>query len=107
MRGAQTVIIERHVSLTAAERRETEREYAGHRLSDGMIGGLESLDATVYSRMPPQKLHIVSTYPDSGFPVPGVACEVVPFACNWETDLENLMMPKPVLERLGKCLTMS
>ena len=54
------------------------------------------------------KLHIVSTSSEAGFSVPGVPHDVAQFACNWETDSENLIMPKPVLERLvNACLTMS
>jgi len=107
MRRTQTTIIERNLSLSPAERCDTEREYAGHVLSDAMVDDLGSLDATAYATVSKRKLHVVCTSADARFPVEGVALEVAPFACNWETDLENLMMPKPVLERLGTCLTMS
>jgi hypothetical protein len=72
-----------------------------------MLAGFRLLDASVYSSVPKSKLHVVTTSTEGGFPVQGVPQDVARFACNWETDLENLMMPKPVLERLGECLTVS
>jgi pimeloyl-ACP methyl ester carboxylesterase len=107
LRRIQVAIIERGLSLSRAERRETLHEYAGHRLSERMLEEFRLLDASTYSSVPKSKLYVVSTLSEAGFPVPGVAQDVARFACNWETELENLMMPKPVLERLSACLTMS
>jgi len=72
-----------------------------------MVEEFRLLDASTYSSVPKSKLHIVSTSSPNGFPVPGVPEDVTRFACNWETDGEDLMMPQPVLERLIVCLTMS
>lgn len=100
--------IGRDLRLSGAERRETLHEYAGYRLSDRMLEELRSLDANIYTSVPKHKLHIVSTSSEAGFSVPGVLHDVAQFACNWETDFENLLVPKPVLERLvNACLTMS
>jgi pimeloyl-ACP methyl ester carboxylesterase len=101
------VAIERDLHLSRAERRETLHEYAGYRLSERMLEEFRLLDASAYSSVPKSKLHVVSTSPEAGFPVQGVSQDVARFACNWETDLANLMTPKPVLERLNVCLTMS
>lgn len=107
-RRIQEAILERDLSLSGAERRETLHEYAGYRLSERMLEEFRSLDASTYSSVPKRKLHIVSTSSEAGFPVPGVLQDVAQFACSWETDFENLLVPKPVLERLvSACLTRS
>jgi pimeloyl-ACP methyl ester carboxylesterase len=108
-RRIQEAILERDLSLSGAERRETLHEYAGYRLSERMLEEFRSLDASTYSSVSKCKLHIVrSTSSEAGFPVPGVLQDVAQFACNWETDFETLLVPKPVLERLiSACLTRS
>ncbi len=106
LRRIQVAMLVQNPYLSRAERREARHEYAGHRLSERMLEELRLLDARTYSSVPKSKLHVVSTSPEAGFPVPGVLHEVAQFACNWETDFDNLMMPKPVLERLNICLTM-
>lgn len=101
------VAIEQDLSLSRAERREILHEYAGYRLSERMLEEFRLLDASAYSSVPKSKLYVVSTSSEAGFPVQGVPQDVARFACNWETALENLMIPSPVLERLSACLTMS
>ena len=101
------VAIEQDLSLSRAERREILHEYAGYRLSERMQEEFRLLDASAYSSVPKSKLYVVSTSSEAGFPVQGVPQDVARFACNWETALENLMIPSPVLERLCACLTMS
>jgi uncharacterized protein len=107
LRRIQETIIERNVSRNRAARRESLHEYAGYRLSERMVEEFCSLDANVLSNIPMSKLHVVSTSPDDAIPIPGVHLIAAPFACNWETELEDMMAPKPVLERIGECLTMS
>jgi pimeloyl-ACP methyl ester carboxylesterase len=105
LRRIQKGIVERDLSLRRSERRETSHEYAGYRISERMRDEFRLLDATTYSSIPKSKLHVVITSPDAGFPVQGIPQDAAPFACNWETDLDNLMMPKRVLDRLSTCLT--
>ena len=93
--------------LSRADRREAVREYAGHRLSDSMIEQLRSLDASAYSSVPKSKLHIIMTSLAGGFPVQGVACCQESFACEWENETEDQLIPQLVLERLTSCLTAS
>jgi len=107
LRRIQVAMLEQNLFLSRAERREAMHEYAGHRLSERMLEEFRLLDASTYSTVPKSKLHVVSTSSEVSFPVPGVPQEVARFTCDWETDLENLMMPKPVLERLSACLTKS
>ncbi len=107
MRRVQETIIERDLSLSDTEFRETLHEYAGYRLSDRMVKEFCLLDVSAYSSVPEGKLYVVSTSLEGGFAVQGVSGDVARFACNWETELENLMMPKPILERLTACLTLS
>ena len=107
MRRIQGALIERGLSLSQTELRETLHEYAGHRLSERMVEDFNLLDESAYTSVPKSKLHVVSSSSEAGFPVQGVTRDVAPFACDWETELEDLMTPKPVLERLSACLTMS
>jgi pimeloyl-ACP methyl ester carboxylesterase len=107
MHRMQVTILEGHHCLSRAESREALHEYAGHRLSERMLEEFRLLDAGAYANVPTSKLYVVNTSSKTGFPVQGVPQDVVRFACNWETDLEDLMIPKSVLERLSACLTVS
>jgi alpha-beta hydrolase superfamily lysophospholipase len=108
LRRAQVAMLEGNYHLRRADRRQAIHEYAGYRLSERMLEEFRSLDASAYSSVPKDKLHIVSTSSEADFPVPGILQDVAQFACNWETDFENLLVPKPVLERLiSACLTRS
>ena len=106
MHRVQKTIIERGLSTDNEISRETMHEYAGYRLSERMVEEFQLLDSSVYSSVPLNKLHIVSTSPEAGFVVPGGQKDLIPFACQWETDLDNLLIPRPVLERLvTACVT--
>jgi uncharacterized protein len=105
LRRIQMTMLEPNRFLSRAERREAMQEYAGHRLTERMLEEFRSLDASTYFTVPKSKLHVVHTSPGVSFPVADVPQEVARFSCDWETELENLMMPKPVLERLSACLT--
>jgi len=107
LRRIQAALVEEHFYLSRAKRREAMHEYAGHRLSERMLEEIRLLDANTYSSVPTSKLHVVTTSSATQFPVLGVTQDVARFACNWETDVEDLMTPRPVLERLIECLTKS
>ena len=107
MRGIQQRIIERNISPNRTARHESMNEYAGYRLSDQMVEEFSLLKPSTYSGAPKGRLHVVSTSPEAEFPVPGVRREFAPFACNWETELEDLMTPNPVLECLSACMAIS
>jgi pimeloyl-ACP methyl ester carboxylesterase len=106
LRRIQVTLIEEHLYLSRAERREAMHEYAGYRLSERMLEEIRLLDANTYSSVPKGKLHVVSTSSASRFPVLGVVQDVARFACEWETDVEDLITPRPVTERLIACLTL-
>jgi hypothetical protein len=97
--------LEGNFYLTRPEHRETLHEYAGNRLSERLVEEFRALDASAYSSISKSKLYVVSTSYEAGLPVSGGVLDMPRFACDWETDLENLLMPKPVLERLSACLT--
>lgn len=107
LRRMQTAILDRNPYLSRTARGEAMQEYAGYCFSGRMLEEFRLLDAHAYSSVPRSKLHVVSTSSDSEFPVPGVCREVERFACDWERDLEDQIMPRPVLERLVACLTTS
>ena len=93
--------------MSRAERLEARRDIGGWRVSEGMQEEFRALDSGAYSRVPKNKLHVVSTASANGFSPPGVATDVLPYPCNWEHVSENLINPQPVLERLFACLTKS
>jgi pimeloyl-ACP methyl ester carboxylesterase len=107
LRRVQMAVLDRNYNLSRAERREAMHEYAGYTLSDRMVEGFHLLDASTYSSVPKSKLHIVSTASANGFPVQGVPQDVARFACNWDMDSEDILIPGLVLERLIACLTLS
>jgi len=107
LRRVQMAMLEQNYYLSRAERREAMHEYAGYTLSDRMVEEFHLLDASVYSSVPKSKLHVVSTSSKTSFPVPGVPQDVAPFRCDWDTVAAELIMPRPVLERLIACQTLS
>ncbi|HEX4885772.1 MAG TPA: SDR family NAD(P)-dependent oxidoreductase, partial [Casimicrobiaceae bacterium] len=104
MRAAQQAVIEHGAVLGDADRLAAENEYAGYRISQRMVDALVALDAGALVDASGRAPCVVSTSADAAAPS-GATVERVPFPCHWETELENLMMPKPVLERLVLCLT--
>ena len=107
LRGIQAALCERNPYLSRAERRDAMHEYAGYTLSERMVEELRLLDRSAYSSVPKNTLHVVSTSSKTGFPVPGVPQDVAPFRCDWDTAANELIVPRPVLERLIACLTQS
>ena len=107
LRRVQVAMLERNEYLSRAERRQAMHEYAGYRLSERMLEEFRSLDASAYSTVPKCKLRIVSTSSNTDFSVPGVPQDVAPFRCDWDTLTDEVIMPRPVLERLIACLTLS
>jgi len=107
LRGIQEALCERNPYLSHGERRDAMHEYAGYTLSERMVEELRLLDRSAYSSVPKNTLHVVSTSSNTGFPVPGVAQDVAPFRCDWDTAAAELIVPRPVLERLIACLTQS
>ena len=107
LRRVQVAMLERNDYLSRAERRQAMHEYAGYRLSERMLEEFRSLDASAYSSVPKCKLRIVSTSSKTDFSVPGVPQDVAPFRCDWDTLANEMIMPRPVLERLIACLTLS
>ncbi len=110
LRRAQKNSIKQNIDLSRAEKREATHECdhgGGYRLSRGMIDEFRLLDSRVYSSVPKNKLQVVHTSSDSGFPVNGVARDVVQFSCDWENQSEDLIFAQPVLEKLVICLTKS
>lgn len=108
MHRVQASVLERNGNMNDRQRRAAthEREYGGgYRLSQNMVAGLRALDSSAYAAVAPGKLRIVRTSA-SGSPAPdGVREEVVPVPCRWESDVEDLILAQPVMERLIACLS--
>ena len=103
----QKGILERNKYLSRGERREASREHGGYAMSGPMLEGFRSLDAGIYSSVPQHKLRVISTGAAADFPVPGVLVGATQVTCDWDTDLEESILPGLLLERLTACLTMS
>jgi hypothetical protein len=107
LRRAHAQSVKSNFRLGRAERREAMCDIDGWRASERMLDAFRSLDSSVYSRVPGNKLHIVNTVSENAFFPKEAAVEVLPYPCNWENTGENLINPQPVLERLFACLTKS
>ena len=107
LRRIQVTLCEGNPYLSRADRGKAMQEYAGFSVSKQMLEEFHLLDASAYSSVPKSKLHVVSTSSKNGFPVAGVPQDVAPFKCDWDTLANELIMPRPALERLLTCLTMS
>jgi len=105
LRRMQVTLLERNIYLGRRERRQAMHEYAGYVLSSAMLEDLHSLDGGTYAQVPAGNLHVVTTSREAVALVPGASCEVLPFVCNWEKVTDDLLMPRPVMERLTECLT--
>lgn len=104
-RRAQAALCERNLHLGEAERRDAMREFGGYTLCDRMVEDFGSLGAEAYSNVPVDRLRVVSTSPENDFPVKGVARDTIEFRCDWDALSTELIMPRPVLERVLQCLT--
>jgi pimeloyl-ACP methyl ester carboxylesterase len=107
LRRSQAALCERNLYLSSPERRKAMDEYAGCALSERMPEDLRLVDTSAYSSVPKGRLHVVSTSSAAGFPIQGVPRDVAPFVCNWDTLADQVIVPRPVLERLVACLTRS
>jgi alpha-beta hydrolase superfamily lysophospholipase len=105
LRLRQAAVCARNLYLGRAVRREALRDHAGYVLSDRMVEELRALDASAYAGIPAARLNVVGTSADAGFPVRDAPLEVAPFRCNWDAVTADLIVPRPVLERLVACLT--
>jgi pimeloyl-ACP methyl ester carboxylesterase len=106
-RRIQEIKLQQNDYLSRGERREAMHEYGGYILSERMLQEFYLLDASTYSSVPMSTLHVISTSSKTGFHVAGVPQDVAPFRCGWDTLADEIIMPRPVLERLIACLTRS
>ena len=106
LREIQRGIIRRYPHLSDAERGDAMQDLAGYRLSPRMVEEFRVYDASVYRALERDDVCVVTTAPDTLPPgLSGARHEVVRFTCHWDTDSEDIMVPKPVLERLAACMT--
>ena len=107
LRRVQAAILARNPYLSGSDRKAAAGELGGYRIAPRMLEEFRALDASTYSKVPPHKLHVYATLQADEFPVPGVTRDRAKLACNWETDVEAQIMPRPLLEELATCLTPS
>ena len=106
LRRVQATMVEQNYWLSRAESRQAMHEYAGYNISSRMLEELQLLDSRTYSKVPASKLHVVCTSA-TGLAIPGIPVEVTPFRCDWDTVADEVIMPRPVLERLIACLSLT
>jgi pimeloyl-ACP methyl ester carboxylesterase len=108
LRRVHSTLLGRHLHLSRSERREAKREYAGYPISEHMLEEFRSLDTTAYLSVAKSKLHVIKTSSPNGFSIAGVSQDSLNVSCEWDADLEELVMPQQALvERLIACLTLS
>lgn len=98
-------ILDQNHFIKLAERRRLMRQPTLHNLSETMLEGFQSLDASGYLVVPKEKYRVIFTSSENGFPVADVSCVEVPFACYWEMASESLIVSQPILENLMQELT--
>ena len=95
----QATMVERNVYLSRAERREAMRDQGTYRLSERMAAELGLLEADIYERVR-NKLRVVCSSPARGLPLDAVPHDLVEQPCDWWAIDEELIIPRPILERL-------
>lgn len=108
LRREQQSMLERNHFLSSLERNMLRQDnLVSSGISNQMLAEIRSLDSTVYSSVQSDKLRMVVTSSTNTPQLKDVSYEHVPFACNWETKAEDVIMYQPVLEGLTLCLTRS
>jgi pimeloyl-ACP methyl ester carboxylesterase len=103
----QAAVLDTHHYLSRDDRRDAKRQYGVYEVSNNMLEEFRTIDASVYSAIPSNKVRVVSTSTDSVFPVAEAPASVVNFACDWETQIEGVIFSQPVLESIMENLTAS
>jgi pimeloyl-ACP methyl ester carboxylesterase len=100
----QRRLLARNPILGWAERKAAANEFAGQILSPQMIRDMKSIDFDVYKNLLVYPYDAIYTAEE--YAPPDVVEKQTPmfFPCNWGTDSEAILMPKPVLEGLRECL---
>lgn len=106
LRDVQATLLDRHFRLSREQRREALLECAGHRVSERMLDEFRALKADVYADVPTGRMHVVRTAAGARLPGEAASGDLVPPACAWKEDTEDLIMARPLLlERLAACLS--
>ena len=99
LRDVQRSLLARNPFLRRGEKTSAATELAGQPVADAMIDDLTTLESAVYNDID-DVAEVVFTKEDAEMPPKPTRRSLVRFPCNWGTDSEALLMPKPVLERL-------
>jgi pimeloyl-ACP methyl ester carboxylesterase len=90
--------------VAAADYRVAAEEYAGCRLSDGLVRNFSALGAETYSMLKANAAHVIATTGVAPVPVPNDQLATLPFDCDWNNDTEDQLMPRIVVEHIVQCL---
>ncbi len=104
LRRIRERMVSRNRHLDRTMRRLAERELGGQRLPQELLRDIEALDGSVYERLPAGRVTAIVTDERGGFGRTSIESRAVRFNCNWETDSEDIMLPRPVLEGIRECL---
>lgn len=103
-RALQRKLLGRNRHISRDDRAGSAKDYAGYRLSPRMVAEFEALGIHDVTSVPPHKLRVVRTTAEPIAGTEHVRGHAEQFACNWDIDGEDLMMPQPVLERMISCV---
>ncbi len=104
VRRVQAAAVAARANLRSADRDAALQELRGFRASERIQAGLASLAGSVWADAGADRLRIVKTSAAAGPAVPGADVQVVRYACRWDVESEDVLIPVPVLERLARCL---
>lgn len=97
--------LENNFRLTRAERQEAMNDISGWRIGHRMREEFRAIHCKLYSNVPRDKLHLIYTSLTSTIPIQEIAMDLISYPCYWESDDENIIDPRPVMEHLLTCLT--
>lgn len=103
-RALQRTLLSQNPHITRGDRAAAANDYAGYPLSPRMVAELGALGAHDVTTLPASRLRIVTTTAEHATGLEQVPAYAERFACNWEIDGEDIMMPQPVLERIIACV---
>ena len=86
--------------ISRADRRESKLSYSVYNLSESLRDGIASLDASVCKSVPKDKIRVVRTSTSNNFPVPDLPQVLTPTDCQWDSEIESVIMSQPLLESL-------
>lgn len=94
-----------HHYLRLSERSDLMRRYSIYELSDELLKDLGSIESSAYAEIPSKMFRIVRTLSTDRFPIGDVAEKMVAVDCGWATQIDGVILAKPIIEKMFEGLT--